>query len=144
MAEPSTRAKWRALRSARVSTPKKCLTGATLSERRYYVNNQEMLHSARNYERFCGVQASTDEATDRVAQPYDSAHFDSAVRVDPKLLCPTKSRGPGRQRKAVSVRRPAAGAQHRPDGDSLGSRPEESRFRGKISCSNEACRRQSG
>src|SRR5882757_4389508 len=36
MAEPSTRAKWRALRSARVSTPKKYLTGATLSERRCY------------------------------------------------------------------------------------------------------------
>src|ERR1700730_19223974 len=35
MAEPSTRAKWRALRSARVSTPKKYLTGATLSERRF-------------------------------------------------------------------------------------------------------------
>jgi len=32
MAEPSTRAKWRALRSARVSTLKKCLTGTTLSE----------------------------------------------------------------------------------------------------------------
>src|SRR5258708_22953983 len=32
MAEPSTRAKWRALRSARVSTLKKCLTPPTLSE----------------------------------------------------------------------------------------------------------------
>src|SRR5712692_5576757 len=32
MAEPSTRAKWRALRSARVSTLKKCLTAPTLSE----------------------------------------------------------------------------------------------------------------
>src|ERR1700726_741669 len=40
MAEPSTRAKWRALRSARVSTPKKCLTGATLSERRFIANNR--------------------------------------------------------------------------------------------------------
>jgi hypothetical protein len=34
MAEPSTRAKWRALRSAPISTPKKCLTGATSSDRR--------------------------------------------------------------------------------------------------------------
>jgi hypothetical protein len=32
MAEPSTRAKWRAPRSARVSTLKKCLTAPTLSE----------------------------------------------------------------------------------------------------------------
>ena len=40
MAEPSTRAKWRALRSARVSTPKKYLTGATLSERQCYANPQ--------------------------------------------------------------------------------------------------------
>src|SRR5258705_12112062 len=32
MAEPSTRAKWRALRSARLSTLKKYLTGTTLSE----------------------------------------------------------------------------------------------------------------
>src|SRR6266496_778556 len=32
LAEPSTRAKWRALRSARVSTLKKYLTGTTLSE----------------------------------------------------------------------------------------------------------------
>src|SRR5260370_42664877 len=34
MAEPSTRAKWRALRSARTSTLKKCLTPPTLSETR--------------------------------------------------------------------------------------------------------------
>ena len=48
MAEPSTRAKWRALRSARVSTPKKCLTGATLSETRCFISCEapEMLISA--------------------------------------------------------------------------------------------------
>src|ERR1019366_8785319 len=34
MAEPSTRAKWRALRSARSSTFKKCLTAPALSETR--------------------------------------------------------------------------------------------------------------
>jgi hypothetical protein len=39
MAEPSTRAKWRALRSARVSTPKKYLTGTTLSEKRCFNSN---------------------------------------------------------------------------------------------------------
>src|SRR5437899_11056132 len=38
MAEPSTRAKWRALRSARVGALKKCLTGTTLSERRCFNN----------------------------------------------------------------------------------------------------------
>jgi hypothetical protein len=32
MAKPSTRAKWRALRSARSSTLKKCLTAPALSE----------------------------------------------------------------------------------------------------------------
>src|SRR5258705_4406946 len=36
MAEPSTRAKWRALRSARLSTLKKYLTGTTLSEMGIY------------------------------------------------------------------------------------------------------------
>src|SRR5207245_9396117 len=40
MAEPSTRAKWRAPLSARTSTPKKCLTPPTLSERRFFINNQ--------------------------------------------------------------------------------------------------------
>ncbi len=35
MAEPSTRAKWRALRSARVSTSKKCLTGDDIREAIY-------------------------------------------------------------------------------------------------------------
>src|SRR6266536_4241907 len=39
MAEPSTRAKWRALRSARISTPKKCLTPPTLSETRFIANS---------------------------------------------------------------------------------------------------------
>jgi hypothetical protein len=39
MAEPSTRAKWRALRSARVSALKKYLTGTTLSETRFFANN---------------------------------------------------------------------------------------------------------
>src|ERR1039457_1151151 len=38
MAEPSTRAKWRAPRSARVSTLKKCLTAPTLSETPDFVN----------------------------------------------------------------------------------------------------------
>jgi hypothetical protein len=39
MAEPSTRAKWRALRSARSSTLKTCLTPPTLSETPVYNNN---------------------------------------------------------------------------------------------------------
>src|SRR5271170_2652917 len=38
MVEPSTRAKWRALRSARSSTLKKGLTAPTLSETRCYAN----------------------------------------------------------------------------------------------------------
>jgi hypothetical protein len=40
MAEPSTRAKWRAFRSARTSTLKKCLTPPTLSETRFFTNSQ--------------------------------------------------------------------------------------------------------
>src|SRR6266852_7024428 len=38
----STRAKWRAPRSARISTPKKYLTGTTLSERRCF--NSKLHH----------------------------------------------------------------------------------------------------
>src|ERR1035437_130869 len=45
MAEPSTRAKWRALRSARVSTLKKCLTAPTLSEMRFFTNNPSKIAS---------------------------------------------------------------------------------------------------
>src|SRR5271157_4982564 len=41
MAKSSTRAKWRALRSARASAPQKCLTPPTLLETRYYVNSAE-------------------------------------------------------------------------------------------------------
>src|ERR1700723_3389019 len=40
MAEPSTRAKWRALRSAWSSMLKKCLTAPALSERRFFDNHQ--------------------------------------------------------------------------------------------------------
>src|ERR1035438_9589477 len=42
----STRAKWRALRSARSSTLKKCLTAPALSERRF-INSYGRLHLAR-------------------------------------------------------------------------------------------------
>src|SRR6266852_1008443 len=43
MAEPSTRAKWRALRSARVRTLTKCLTLPTLSETPDYINYRARL-----------------------------------------------------------------------------------------------------
>src|SRR6266567_1234624 len=46
MAEPSTRAKWRALRSARSSTLKKCLTPPTLSETRF-INNLGIIFRTR-------------------------------------------------------------------------------------------------
>src|SRR5271169_2562179 len=44
MVEPSTRAKWRALRSARSSTLKKGLTAPTLSETRCYANHSSSVN----------------------------------------------------------------------------------------------------
>src|SRR6184192_92044 len=49
MAEPSTRAKWRALRSVRTSTPKKCLTPPTLSETPVDFSQQRQIQPANGF-----------------------------------------------------------------------------------------------
>jgi hypothetical protein len=73
MAEPSTRAKWRALRSARVSTPKKYLTGTTLSERRFYLNKLP---------RYAGCESLDDIAKDHVTHTDRRADGSGQNKVD--------------------------------------------------------------